>query len=52
MAGVKLNIDEGTMRSHLRPEIICSIPFSENNGKSQSKIYFEENYGSLSEILF
>jgi len=31
MAGVKLNIDEGTMKSHLRPEIICSIPFSENN---------------------
>ena len=46
MAGVKLNIDEGTMRSHLRSEIIRSIPFSENNGKSKIKIHFLKNYGS------
>ena len=51
MAGVKLNIDEGTMRSHLRSEIICSMPFSENNGKSDGKFQFEKSYGSWSEFF-
>ena len=51
MAGVKLNIDEGTMRSHLRSEIICSIPFSENNGKSDGKFQFEKYYGSWTKFL-